>query len=318
MSIIIFDSKINIYDVPTPTGGQIIIAYDLDGSLKTKDEFGIILPLGGENSLSQSLLLGNTTGNTSIILESAIVGTNSNAQLSMNNNMIEMRTDGISYNTSYFQIDKEYSLLSIGSTLNPKSLLLNQYEASITFNNNNKLTLSNDGFDILVGNTKAIEIGSVLLKTNGQRSPIIISSENSNFVNNLHNVVILGGNNITATQSNAVYVSDLYTNGSIRSINGNSEINIGSDLILSSNSGSFGIISSTSSYTFKTGGIVLSDTSHTVMSPNKDTDITFISSKQSIANIGVRNAVAIAKTAHISDFNFVINIIVSAFIRILV
>ena len=47
MASVIFGSTLNMLTAATPSSGGYVVAYDLDGILKQKDEFGIITEIGG-------------------------------------------------------------------------------------------------------------------------------------------------------------------------------------------------------------------------------------------------------------------------------
>jgi hypothetical protein len=74
MSFIYFGNTMSLVDAATPSSGAWTVAYDIDGVLKQKDEFGVITPIGGgptggmgsTPSLSQVLQVGNTAGPYSI------------------------------------------------------------------------------------------------------------------------------------------------------------------------------------------------------------------------------------------------------------
>ena len=74
MSFIYFGNTMSLVDAATPSTGAWTVAYDIDGVLKQKDEFGVITPIGGgptggmgsTPSLSQVLEIGNNAGPYSI------------------------------------------------------------------------------------------------------------------------------------------------------------------------------------------------------------------------------------------------------------
>jgi len=76
MSFLYFGATLSLVDAATPSSGAWVVAYDLDGVLKQKDEFGVITSIGGgptggigsTPSLSQVLEIGNDTGTYSIVM----------------------------------------------------------------------------------------------------------------------------------------------------------------------------------------------------------------------------------------------------------
>ncbi len=98
MSFLYFGATLSLIDAATPSTGAWVVAYDSDGVLKQKDEFGVITSIGGgptggmgsTPSLSQVLEIGNNAGTYSI----------------------EM-TDGSSIysNSGYLLLDSEYTIL---------------------------------------------------------------------------------------------------------------------------------------------------------------------------------------------------------------
>ena len=68
MSFLYFGATLSLIDAATPSTGSWVVAYDSDGVLKQKDEFGVITKIGGGSSnLAATLAQGNHTGTYSVV-----------------------------------------------------------------------------------------------------------------------------------------------------------------------------------------------------------------------------------------------------------
>ena len=91
MSSIQFGSTMSLLDAATPSGW--LVAYDVDGVLKQKDEFGVITAIGGgptagmgmTPSFSEVLQIGNSTDTYSISLgtSASIISSNGSGRLDL-------------------------------------------------------------------------------------------------------------------------------------------------------------------------------------------------------------------------------------------
>ena len=72
MALVVFESRVNMLTVATPSIGGFVLAYDsADGILKQKDDKGVISTVAGSTpvgSLAQTLAIGNSTGTFSVNL----------------------------------------------------------------------------------------------------------------------------------------------------------------------------------------------------------------------------------------------------------
>ena len=62
MALVVFGEKVDMLNIPSPEPGGFLVAYDLDGILKQKDENGVISIISGSSgtsTLSEVLLSGN-------------------------------------------------------------------------------------------------------------------------------------------------------------------------------------------------------------------------------------------------------------------
>ena len=305
MSSIQFGSTMSLLDAATPSGW--LVAYDIDGVLKQKDEFGVITPIGGgptagigvTPSLSSVLQIGNTSGTYSISLgtSASIISSNGNARLDLdfgtsssvrltngtNTLLLSNSTNSITTNaSSTFSVSNSSNTFRISTT----TLLSSNNEIDLrVYNNSNKL---------LIKTNIGITVSSANLDTN---AGILIGSRNSSVGQNLNNTVVIGGTGIIARASNSVYVPDLYIQDgkSIYTTDGSGSIKLDSEnnIISQTNNSLIGIVSSTNSSSLTVNGVLVSDTNSSVSSPSVDSSVTFISTNNSTANAGVKNSVAI-------------------------
>jgi hypothetical protein len=118
MSKIIFGNTIDLLTTGTPSSGEYILAYDLDGVLKQKDEFGVITEIGGgptsgigsTPSLYNVLSIDNDTIDLDIIMgtSTSILSSNGGGQIDLDyngNSSILLSTDNASLVTSYINLD---------------------------------------------------------------------------------------------------------------------------------------------------------------------------------------------------------------------
>jgi hypothetical protein len=216
MSQINFGSFVDMLTIATPSSGY-IVAYDLDGILKQKDFFGTVIEIGGgptsgstASSLAASLSQGNNSGVYSIIMgtSTSIRSANGGGSLNLDN----MGASAVSLSTDNGALAETYLLLQ------PDSFRLNyKYSTSQTLlqagtagefliNSPERLTLHVNSVDFLTSN-----IGTVSTVDTAKYSTII-SSRNSTVNDGIRNSVILGGQGLTASTNDTVYVSSLNVN----------------------------------------------------------------------------------------------------------
>lgn len=288
MAAFIFGEKIDFNIVPNPDTGGFVIGYDLDGVLKQKDEFGVITKIGGgSGNLSSVLAQGNNSGTYSIVLDngSYITNNTSTNKINLNNSAISLTTDNELYIESYLYLTATDAILANGSS----SFRIEGNAVKLIYDVNNNQIITNNSYKLKVNNSNVLEFGyGGLTAGPGSRANAIISSDGSIINTNLINTVVIGGSNITASQSNSVYVPSLYVQDSkfIRGTNGS---------VFMSGKSVIGIQESTSTI-LTNNGILLKDTATQSTSPNLDSGITYISSKNSRNSAGIKNTVVVGGT----------------------
>lgn len=226
MSQIVFYSTIDMQNVlGTPSNG-FAIAYDSDGVLKQKDSTGLISRVGysEQYGLEDILLFNNQTGTHSIIL-----GENSLLKSEIGNSYINL-SNGYTYSV----------LINVSDSINgTSSILMESDKFQISKNNNNydsNITILGNTFSTSFGNTLQstniiqdnksfkIKVNQTYLGTeynipfvienvsdnlNGLvKSSVKINSYNSTTNLGVYNSVLIGGQNLLATQSNTVYLGN--------------------------------------------------------------------------------------------------------------
>ena len=288
MAAFIFGEKIDFNIVPNPEPGGFVIGYDLDGVLKQKDEFGVITKIGGgSGNLTATLAQGNHSGTYSIVLDngSYIINDTNTNKINLNNSAISLTTDNELYTESYLYLTSTDAILANAGS----SFRIEGNALKLIYDVNNNQILTDNSYKLRVNNNTVLEFSyGGLTAAPGSRANAIISSDGSIINSSLINTVVAGGVNITATQSNSVYVPSLYIQDSkfIRGTNGS--------VFMSGNS-VIGIQSSTSTI-LTNNGILLKDTATHSTSPNLDSGITYISSKNSRNSAGIKNTVVVGGT----------------------
>lgn len=303
MALVVFESRVDMLTVATPSIGGFVVAYDtLDGILKQKDDQGVITAIAGSTpvgSLAQTLEVGNSTGTYSINLGSncklgSLMG---GGQLRLDNgiggaNIVNLSTD-------YGVLAQSYLYMSSGT------LILKSLNASISFsptianfqlNSSNNLSFSNSSYYVTVNSVKSLTFTTATSSTNNfNTTSALISTRSSNLGLGVYNTVVLGGIGITGATSNSVYAPNLYVQdgGFIKGTTGSGMLKFdkSGDVILSNNNSIIGVISSTSSFT--QNGIFIKDSATASTTPNINTGITYISTKNSSATASIKNSVII-------------------------
>lgn len=313
---LVFGYTMSLIDAATPSNGW-LVAYDSDGILKQKDQLGNISSIGSEASsisatpsINQVMQYGNETGVYSLIMgtSTTINSARGNGQLSLDfgsSNSVRLTNGTNTFQLSEttnsitvtpgttFSISNDTTLISgniiriSGSSTTGRTLVQSSNEIDLrVFNGSNKILIRRNN-----------SISGVTSANIDSNAAIIIGSRNSNIANNLNNTVIIGGTNISAKQSNSVYVPDLYIQDSksIRTTSGTGYIKIDSDnnIINSTNNSLIAILSSTNSNTIDSNGIIVRDTLSSVSSPNVASSVSFISTQNSTFNSGVFNSAII-------------------------
>lgn len=234
MSKIIFGNSINLLTVGTPSSGGYIVAYDLDGIIKQKDEFGVITPIGGgptagTASLSQTLLVGNTTNGTDIITSnddviiaatgggvlnlrfgsnsSVVVGVPASTYggkggsgsgggvLYLDPSAITLGLNGGDYSKPYVYLTTQYSQFADYSTHSSVYYGFNLYRNSSFNNYSNGISIKEN-------------VTFSFTSANQNNFSIIIGSRNSTTSAGVYNSPVIGGQGLSATQSNTVYLGN--------------------------------------------------------------------------------------------------------------
>lgn len=201
MSYVIFNNLVNLSGAPTPSSGY-TVAYDLDGIIKQKDEFGVITPIAGSlsattPSLSEVLVVGNTTGTNNLIIASgtSIISDFGNGQINF-----VYATDSHVYISSDNGLNQESYI-----DLNDKKIVLKSSGASrsinigVSYNSN-----SYDYQEIYVTENKLV----TKTVNDYDKNSIFIGTRNSSISAGKTNSVVIGGYGISATMSNTVYLGN--------------------------------------------------------------------------------------------------------------
>ncbi len=226
MSQIVFYSTIDMQNVlGTPSNGY-SIAYDLDGVLKQKDSTGLITPIGyiEQYNLQDILGVDNQTGTYSLILgegsllksdigNSIINLSNGNTySVLLNVSDFNTGTSSILMEPNIFQIKKQNSnydsnFVFSGNTFSTQLGTPTQSTNIIQDDRTFKIQLNQS--------TIGVEYSTPLMISNNSdglsglvKSSVHINSNNSSTNFGVYNSVIIGGQNLAATQSNTVYLGN--------------------------------------------------------------------------------------------------------------
>lgn len=303
MSSIIFGYTMSLTTAATPSTG-FLVAYDADGILKQKDSEGVITAItgisSGVGSLSQVLATSNDSGAYSILM-----GTGTS--ISSQNGLSSFYLDYSSLTSSVY-LTNGYNYLSIS---NATMSLVSGLSSTINISNSsNYLKLTSTYSEIFSTSEVSLRVfdssDEILLKSNIGTSvtsadytsnAVFIGSQNSSFNSNITNSVIIGGVGQSAVSSNSVYIPDTYIQDGkkLRGSLGNANLSFtnANNLILQNGNTLLALISSTSSTSLTTNGLIVSDTNSGVYSPDIDSYATFISSKNGYIESGVTNAIII-------------------------
>lgn len=219
MGFILFTSTASIVEAATPSSG-FILGYDVDGFLKQKDEFGVITyivdPYSGVTpSFSSTLAVDNQTGAYDIILStSSSISSSNGSKLSLDSsgNPVVILTNGsnelVLSDNSYLNFTQS-STFSLYNDLNAFIIDSSMFFSSF---DEIKFRVYNSSDNILVKSNVATSITSSNIDS---LAGVLINSKNSSIESNLTNTVVIGGQNILATQSNTVYLgNEVNINGS--------------------------------------------------------------------------------------------------------
>jgi len=304
MALVVFESRVNMLTVATPSVGGYVIAYDsADGVLKQKNDQGVITPIVGSSSpgtLIQTLAKGNNTGTYSINLgaNTKIGSGMGGGQLRLDNgvggaNIVNLSTDYGALAQSYlFMNSNTVTLQSVNARLSLTSVSSNLQVNSINLlsigTNNAFITLN--GFRVLDFTTSTASSGV------GNRVSALISTSNSSLSAGVFNTVVLGGSGITGATSNSVYVPNLYVKdgGFVKGTAGTGQLtfNNQNEVFLTSNTNIIGILEANSAVMAVYNGIFITDNIDTIIT-NTITSNTFISTSNTTVDSGLTNVVVI-------------------------
>jgi hypothetical protein len=212
MSQVIFGNLEDLLSIGTPSSGY-IVAYDLDGVLKQKDVFGNITPIGNTStySLDEVLAAGNLSGTYSIIMGTSSIIRSANGGGAIHfdypgASAVSITTDGASYSETYLTLAGDY--IKLNYKYSGASGMLLQAATAGEF-----LINSPAGTILHVNGTDFIKSAVSTFSTpDTPKYSTIISSRGSTVNNGIVNSVVLGGQNLTASTNNTVYVSSLNVN----------------------------------------------------------------------------------------------------------
>ncbi len=215
MSSIIFGEKIDIASFGATEHGATsgyVVAYDIDGVLKQKDivtgTVSIVGSSAAGGSFAAALLIGNQTGITPIIVSTSsyIISGNGGNKIDLNSGII---TSGTSSNYSYLIISGDNVVLGNGGLGNSR-VLIGTSSITTEYNSNNSQIIGSSSYVLKVSGQKVLVFNTGTVSTTGATISSILSSKDSSIAPNVINSVVIGGEAITATQSNYVYVPNVY------------------------------------------------------------------------------------------------------------
>lgn len=227
MSSIAFGSTYSFLTAATPSQGW-VIGYDTDGVLKQKDSSGNIILIGGgptagnlaTYSISQVLTVGNNTGTRSIIMGTGtnIKSANGGGKIEFDylsgTNSILISSDNSSQAESYLILKNNSAKFAFNSSKQMIDLDGNGNQISIYNNNAGSISLGVDTGSLIYGQLDEIKItyNATATASTGDynKNAVLIGSRNSKIGNGVVNTVVLGGVGFTASNSNSVYVPDIY------------------------------------------------------------------------------------------------------------
>lgn len=227
MSQVIFNTTVDMQNIlGTPSSG-FAVAYDLDNVIKQKDSNGVVTPIGGgggSQSLKQTLSIGNDSGTYSVNL-----GTSSYIKSSIGNGRLYLgfgntystylMNGDLSTATSSANLTPDFIALSKTTTNQFTNLNLQSNTSSISVgsstysttirNTKNRIFLATSQSGLGSGTTNVLEIGNISDGNDGVvKSYLHLNTSGSTTSNGVYNTVVIGGENILATQSNFVYLGN--------------------------------------------------------------------------------------------------------------
>ena len=227
MSQLIFNTLVDLKNiVGTPSTGY-TVAYDLDGVIKQKSSLGVITPIGGgggSQSLRQTLIYGNDTGTYSLSLgTSSFLGSgvgngrlhlgygNTYSTFLMNGNLTTS-TSSVNLTPDFIALSKstnnQFSNLRIDSASFSSNIGSSTYSTTIR-NDKNTFSVTINQSGIGTSNNTVIGTGNITDGNNGLvKAYLHLNTLESTTSFGVYNSVIIGGFNLSATQSNTVYLGN--------------------------------------------------------------------------------------------------------------
>jgi hypothetical protein len=305
MALVVFESRVNMLTVATPSVGGYVIAYDsADGVLKQKNDQGVISLIAGSSSpgsLAQTLAIGNSSGTHSINL-----GANCNIGSGMGGG--QLRLDNgigganiVNLSTDYGALAQSYLYMSSNTTTLQSvnaGLSLTSTSSNLQVNSSNLISIRANNAFITLNSLRVLDFTtSITPSAVGNRINALISTSNSNFNKNVFNTVVLGGSGITGATSNSVYVPKLYVQdgGFVKGTAGAGQLTFtnGNEVFLSSNTTIIGILGTNSvDKTTDSNGIFIIDNADNITTTTI-TSNTFISTSNTTVNSGLNNVIVI-------------------------
>lgn len=295
MALVVFGEKIDFTSIDLPEEGGYVVGYDINTDLLSQMDYlgnvTVIGTIGGGVPLSTTLGLGNSTGTNSIVLDSSITkGTN---KISLDSDIVSLTTDNGSYGESYLYMNSGNVILGNGSS---KSFRIESTGITTKWSETDRQIINTNSYELFLNNFATLQFGQ-LSSGVGAKLSALISTDNSTIGNGLVNTVVIGGENISALESNSVYVPYLLIQDGkvIKGTKGSGQIQFTEtgDVISSNNNSVIGIISSTSSVIFTQNGIFVKDSATASSTPDVDSGITYVSSRNSSATASIKNSVVI-------------------------
>jgi hypothetical protein len=304
MALVVFESRVNMLTVATPSVGGYVIAYDsADGILKQKNDQGVITPIAGSSSpgtLMQTLAKGNNTGTYSINLgaNTKIGSGMGGGQLRLDNgvggaNIVNLSTDYGALAQSYlFMSSNSTTLQSVNARLS-----LTSVSSNLQVNSSNLLSIRTNNAFITINGFRVLDFTTSTSPSGvGNRVSALISTSNSNLNAGVFNTVVLGGSGITGATSNSVYVPNLYVKdgGFVKGTAGTGQLtfNNKNEVFLTSNTNIIGILEANSAVMAVYNGIFITDNIDTITT-NPITSNTFISTSNTTVDPNLTNVIAI-------------------------
>ena len=243
----------------TPSTGW-LVGYDVDGILKQKDQFGTVIEIGGGPTagitsipgLPYILAIDNDSGTYPIIMGTStyIKSSNGGGQIDLDHsgasNSILISNDSGIGSDSGLSIQENYT-----------SIFTNKQSIELDASSNLVSIYNKDGGDITLGVDSSIstnydELDEIKISYNTtatsstsdyDKQSVFIGTRNSSISNGVVNSVVIGGQSLTASESDSVYTPNLFIQGgkSIKSTDSNTiiKLNDNGNTLIDRNNGNY-------------------------------------------------------------------------------